>query len=41
MYRQIQDAARYLNWEHPIDDWIELVKSVQRGDDRAAQAVVV
>jgi hypothetical protein len=41
MCRQIQQAARYLDWVHTVDDWIELIKSVEHGDERAAQAAAV
>jgi FkbM family methyltransferase len=39
--RQIQQAARHLDWEYTIDDWIKLINSVRTGDDRAAQAAAV
>jgi hypothetical protein len=41
MCRQTQQAAVRLDWQHTIDDWIDLIKSVEHGDDRAAQATVV
>ena len=41
MCRQIQQAASCLDWEHTIDDWIDLIKSVEHGDDRVAQAAAV
>ncbi len=36
--RQIQEAAKCLDWEYTVDDWIELIQSVDHDNDRHAAA---
>lgn len=40
MCGQIQEAAKCLDWEYTVDDWIELIRSVGPGEDLADGAPV-